>query len=475
MRNRVNLSAQGRKHFFSREKILGQFCTPYEVAAFIVQLANVHTRGGLAIDPACGNGVFLRALIDAGFDKVIGIDVDGYIVGTIPGDIKERVQILVQDALEPIPDIEGKAALVVGNPPFSAKYGRVDKRTVLNRYELGQGKKTQAIEVLFLERFFQLAKRNGTMGIILPAGIFSSLPLQYVRDFILNNAAIRAIISLPRGIFSGNSSTTSKTYILLAEKYGKCDKVFMAIANQPKELASILDSYKRGVSSDHPPSFWVSHLSAEALYPEFYLRNRSLPEKGWLELGELVAEMFCGRTRYGSERVFSKQGVPYLSAKTVTKFGLNLAKDGRFVDLQSAMYIRKAHVEVGDLLFVRVGVGCIGRAAVVTDHIDRGVADDYIYIIRLKDRDMAYYVALYLQSYYGRCQVEVMKRGVGTVTVPQKLLKKIKLPIPTNSLKNEIKKLYLNMIEQQRNNKFHEAEQCYNEALRLIEEYAGRE
>ena len=43
------------------------------------------------------------------------------------------------------------------------------------------------------------------------------------------------------------------------------------------------------------------------------------------------------------------------------------------------MDYKNAHVEIGDLVFVRVGVGCIGRAAVITSENEKGIADDWIY------------------------------------------------------------------------------------------------
>ena len=44
------------------------------------------------------------------------------------------------------------------------------------------------------------------------------------------------------------------------------------------------------------------------------------------------------------------------------------------------MDYKNAHVEIGNLVFVRVGVGCIGRAAVITSENEKGIADDWIYI-----------------------------------------------------------------------------------------------
>ncbi len=63
------LSKQAIQHFNRKEKVYGQFWTPQEVADFIVSFASkqLKDRKGIACDPACGDGVFLRSLKNEGF------------------------------------------------------------------------------------------------------------------------------------------------------------------------------------------------------------------------------------------------------------------------------------------------------------------------------------------------------------------------------------------------------------------------
>src|SRR3989344_81964 len=83
--------------------------------------------------------------------------------------------------------------------------------------------KSFPIEILFLERFIQLAKPDGWIGIIIPDGILTNSNSHYVRDFISTKAKVEAIISLPRDAFK-NVGTSAKTSILFLRKYKDQEK-----------------------------------------------------------------------------------------------------------------------------------------------------------------------------------------------------------------------------------------------------------
>jgi type I restriction-modification system DNA methylase subunit len=73
------------------------------------------------------------------------------------------------------------------------------------------------IEILFTERFLQLAKPGGIIAIILPEGIFANAQTQYFRDWMLQKGRPLAIVSLPRKVFAG-AGANAKTTILFMRK-----------------------------------------------------------------------------------------------------------------------------------------------------------------------------------------------------------------------------------------------------------------
>ncbi len=440
-------SKQAEKHFSKKEKVFGQYWTPYYLARFIVEFCSKLTRGrDILIDPACGEGVFLKAGSDFGFKRIVGIDIDPNVVSRL-----EDFELRIMNALEET-GFEGKCDVVVGNPPFSAKYGKVVDKRLLDRFELGRGKRSQAIEILFLEKFVELAKEGGAIGIILPFGIFANTKLSYVRKFILKNVRIFAIISLPRNVFPG---TTSKTCVLLGVKGKHEGSVLMAKIERLRDLSNFEKIAK------------PVNLEGDVLYPEFYIDRISL--KTNLKLGDVV-DVRSGATEYGKRRIFSDSGIPFISAKVVTDLGLDFSRDRRFVPPGSVMDKKRARVEVGDVLFVRVGVGCIGRTAVVTDESEKGVADDWLYILRVKDsRVSPYYVAFYLQTETIQKEIRRLARGVGTITIPKSCLQN--LPFVFNERLNEMAKdVYLKMLELRKAGRITEAQVLRRRFLKMLDD-----
>jgi len=190
---------------------------------------------------------------------------------------------------------------------------------------------------------------------------------------------MEAIFSLPRSIFR-NGKTTSKTCILIGKKAKSTER--------SKILFGILEDIKSKRFSKSTLTF-----SDEFLYSEFYLdRNPIL--NGLPKIKDFSIEIKQGRTRYGKERKFTEKGIPFISAKTVTPYGIDFSKDKKFVQPNSPMDYKNAYVDIGDIVFVRVGIGCIGRATVITSEKEKGIADDWIYILRVKDDRLSpYYLA----------------------------------------------------------------------------------
>ena len=116
------------------------------------------------------------------------------------------------------------------NPPFGKKCV-IDDKKILEHYHLGhkwekradgtwiETKKvdeSRTPDILFIERCLDLLKPGGRMAIVLPDGILGNNGLEYVRQYILNNADIVAIIDCP--VESFLPSTDTKTSLLILKK-----------------------------------------------------------------------------------------------------------------------------------------------------------------------------------------------------------------------------------------------------------------
>lgn len=69
----------------------------------------------MLLDPACGEGVFLRAGLEEGFKNVVGFDVDSSVLDVVSENLKDK--IIIKNALNET-GFEGKCDVVVGNPLF---------------------------------------------------------------------------------------------------------------------------------------------------------------------------------------------------------------------------------------------------------------------------------------------------------------------------------------------------------------------
>ncbi len=127
--------------------------------------------------------------------------------------------------------------LIMTNPPFA---GEIHDKKLLGNYELGKrnGRLMKKVErhILFIERCLRSLKPGGRMAIVLPQGIFNNPSLSYVRDFIIGEARILAVIGLHPNTFKPHTGT--KTSVLVLQKLKENEKlepdyeIFMAISEK---------------------------------------------------------------------------------------------------------------------------------------------------------------------------------------------------------------------------------------------------
>lgn len=261
----------------------GEFFTPRE----IVQMAAsclMPKIDEVVCDPACGSGGFLvmvlkyiRLQYEGLSNKRPNINVEGlfreysnkYIRGIDFNPDLARVakmnMVLNDDghsgifhfdsltAFEDWPEKIKKKIwkdsidIILTNPPFGKKCV-IDDKKILRNFKLGyKWKKTKdkwfqteiiddsrSPDILFIERCLDLLKPGGRMAIILPDGVLGNDGMEYVRQFILDNAYIIAVIDCP--VESFLPSTDTKTSLLILKKkkdtgLNQTFDVFMSIAS----------------------------------------------------------------------------------------------------------------------------------------------------------------------------------------------------------------------------------------------------
>ncbi|MGA5691358.1 restriction endonuclease subunit M [Cytobacillus pseudoceanisediminis] len=104
---------------------------------------------------------------------------------------------------------------IISNPPFSLTFGDEDEDAENYKNSFLYAKKKNS-ENLFIERWYQLLKEKGRIGVVLPDSIFDTTENKYIRLFLLKYFKITAIVSVDKIAFQPYTST--KVSILFASK-----------------------------------------------------------------------------------------------------------------------------------------------------------------------------------------------------------------------------------------------------------------
>lgn len=233
---------------------LAQYFTPNEVVDCVIKVINPMS-GEHVKDPACGSGDFLISTLrwgrERGWDSsesVWGSDSSSQAVQVsilnmvLNGDGKSNIRL--EDSLLHVLKDTSKYDALVCNPPFGIKI-KESRPEVLKHFELGhewtrsKGEwhrnkvllKDQETGVLFAELCIRQAQPGGRVGIIVPNGYLGNRSPRYVvfRDWLLRQARVVSIISLPRFTFKKSGADVSASLLFLERR----TKELKTIASMP--------------------------------------------------------------------------------------------------------------------------------------------------------------------------------------------------------------------------------------------------
>jgi type I restriction enzyme M protein len=108
--------------------------------------------------------------------------------------------------------------VIITNPPFSVDLDNDTKQNLENSFIYSSKKNS---ENLFIERYYQLLRENGRLGVVLPESVFDTTENKYIRLFIYKYFKVKAVVSLPQVTFEPFTST--KTSLLFAQRKTKAE------------------------------------------------------------------------------------------------------------------------------------------------------------------------------------------------------------------------------------------------------------
>lgn len=419
----------------------GQFFTPRSVVRAMVDIL-APEDGFRVIDPACGTGGFLSAVLDrwqrnGACGSVIGIDKDSDLallssaLSTVHAESSEVVvhnaNSLLLDGLAKLGLALGSFDRVLTNPPFGAKIG-VTNRGLLQQFALGhvwtrEGKTgcwhqtglvrpTQDPQVLFIELCLKLLKPGGRMGIVLPEGLFGNTGAGYIWDYLRTQGTIDGLIDCPRTTFQPGTDT--KTNILLfsrgtAEEPSARKKCWVAVAYTcghdrrgrsvkadgrlvPDDFARIAEDWAR---SEGDRTIWNRAAVTDPYYlvPRYYdqrLSDEVAQDAARLgspvtTLGALVkAGLMTIRKGHevGSD-AYGSGDVPFVRTSDIHNFEVSHDPTNCVSEEVYEQYCGQQNLKSGDVLMVVDGRYKIGRCAILHEWTKRCVVQSHIRIVSL--------------------------------------------------------------------------------------------
>jgi len=284
---------------FTDEKELGQYLTPPEIVRFMVKLGLESMSGrhldallsldassppGVVLDPSCGVGSFLAETMKALYSRVrseysprelsrwvktmmtqhiVGIDKSERMVRLALANLAlfgaPSVNLHLANSLDRsrgdakmTRELEGRAFLILTNPPFGAEFSRHD----LSEYRIasswsGSNGSTIDSEILFMERYIEWLAPDGVLVAVVPDSVLTNRGVfEDLRTGISPHVEILSVVSLPSVTFAA-AGTNTKTSILHLRKtptkksrservyFGVCEDVGFEVSKRGNQRTRI--------------------------------------------------------------------------------------------------------------------------------------------------------------------------------------------------------------------------------------------
>lgn len=381
---------------------------------------------------------------------------------------------------------ESSHRCVATNPPFGANTPVRDE-TLLAHYELARVRGFAASgfrastklhprspDILFMERNVKLLKPGeGRAAIITPYQILSGPQSRYIRDWLIRNTIIEAVIDLPSETFQPHTGT--KTALLLIRRrerpmleahHAEDTSVFMATPKwighdrrgkpvykidingaQLDEILTDFDQvekayegflYGKDPSSIYTECFSVAasqiiadpllRLNAQPYKPSVHSsRSTSTDSKKWkfLRLGDVVERVFYPG-RFKRNYIEESDGaVPFLGGSNITEL---ISRTDKWFHRDDPR-VKSLEVRPGWILITRSGT--TGIISSVPEEWDRFTMSEHVIrVVPDSQKLNPYYLLAFLRT--KSCQEQIKKGVFGSVIdeISPEFIADIKVPVP---------------------------------------------
>lgn len=221
----------------------GQFRTPKHIREMMVELVQP-TPDDVICDPACGTAGFLVSASEyirrhyestmtpeqwEHFDggAFTGFDTDRTMLRISAMNLMlhsiKHPAIDYRDSVSKQNEIRDMFTICLANPPFK---GTVDAESIHDNLKVVAN--TKKTELLFIALFLRMLRKGGRCACIVPDGVLfgSSKAHKAVRRELVENHQLRAVISMPSGVFKPYAGVSTAVLVFTKTGAGGTDTVW---------------------------------------------------------------------------------------------------------------------------------------------------------------------------------------------------------------------------------------------------------
>lgn len=221
----------------------GQFRTPKHIREMMVELLQP-TPDDTICDPACGTAGFLVSSAEYirkhYEDTMTSEQWDHFSGAAFSGFDTDRTMLRIsamnlmlhsisnpdidyKDSVSKQNEISDRYTMCLANPPFK---GTVDAESIHDNLKAVTN--TKKTELLFLALFLRMLKKGGQCACIVPDGVLfgSSKAHKSIRKELVENHQLRAVISMPSGVFKPYAGVSTAVLVFTKTGAGGTDQVW---------------------------------------------------------------------------------------------------------------------------------------------------------------------------------------------------------------------------------------------------------
>jgi len=199
----------------SKQKLRGAYYTPLPLAEMMVKMFAKRTDVNSVLEPSCGDGVFLDALIKADdikhYANIEAIEINTTEAKKVKERMKsyENVKVINKDFFDFYKANKDSAQydLILGNPPYIRyQYLEENQRELMAEILTSQGMKANKLVntwVGFIVSCVNLLSKNGKIAFVIPAEIMQVAYAEDLRLFLANNLSRITLITFEDLVFPG--------------------------------------------------------------------------------------------------------------------------------------------------------------------------------------------------------------------------------------------------------------------------------